>query len=80
MDRCLQLLAKAQRNPEGMRFRELRELAECFGFELARVRGSHHLFKRAGRQGVLNFQKSNGMAKAYQVRQLLSALDDLAPS
>ncbi len=79
MDRCSRLLVRAQTNPRGLRFREHCELAECFGFELIRVRGSHHLFRRVGFQGGLNFQESKGMAKAYQVRQLLSAISDLDP-
>jgi len=44
---------------------------------LTRKKGSHHIFKRQGYQKLLNFQDSKGMAKVYQVRQLLSALEEL---
>jgi hypothetical protein len=77
MDRCRRLLEKARDNPSGLRFRELCDLASCFGFFLNRQKGSHHIFKRTGYQKLLNFQDSAGMAKAYQVRQLLSALEEL---
>jgi hypothetical protein len=77
VDRCQRLLKRAQDNPSGLRFRELCDLAGCFGFYLARQKGSHHIFKREGFQRLLNFQDSGGMAKAYQVGQLLSALEDL---
>jgi hypothetical protein len=77
VDRCRQLLDRAYVGPEGLRFRELCDLAECFGFRLTRQKGSHHIFKRQGYQKLLNLQGSKGMAKAYQVRQLLSALEEL---
>lgn len=77
MDRCRALVERAKDNPSGFSFRELRELAECFGFHLARKKGSHHIFKRVGYRRLLNFQDSKGMAKTYQVRQLVSALEEL---
>ena len=77
MDWCQRLLEKARDNPSGLRFRELTELAGCFGFYLARQKGSHHIFKREGYGKLLNFQDSGGMAKTYQVRQLLSVLQEL---
>jgi len=77
VDRCRQLLERARRNPEGLRFRELCELSECFGFQLTRQKGSHHIFKRQGYQKLLNLQDSKGTAKTYQVRQLLLALEEL---
>jgi hypothetical protein len=77
VDRCRRLLERAQDNPSGLRFRELRDLAGCYGFHLVRQKGSHHIFKRVGYRRLLNFQDSTGMAKGYQVRQLLSALEEL---
>ncbi|NNM05152.1 MAG: type II toxin-antitoxin system HicA family toxin [Gemmatimonadetes bacterium] len=71
------MLERAQDHPSGVKFRELCALAECFGFFPVRQKGSHHIFKREGFQKLLNFQESGSMAKAYQVRQLLSALEEL---
>ena len=77
MPKCDKLLEKARDNPGGLSFTDVIALAECFGFEHVRTRGSHHLFKRPGRIGLLNFQSRRGMAQAYQVRQLLHAIDEL---
>ena len=77
LNRCRELLARAQDHPAGMTFRDLCALAECFGFHLARKKGSHHIFKRRGFHRLLNFQESGGMAKSYQARQLLAALREL---
>ena len=52
-------------------------LAECFGWELKRRKGSHRLYGRPGEVALMNFQDVGGHAKAYQVRQLLQAIGDL---
>jgi hypothetical protein len=73
-----ELLRRAQANPSSLRFAEACQLAEGAGFELARQRGSHRVYKRPGLLRLLNLQPArNGMAKAYQVRQLLVAIDEL---
>ena len=77
MPNCRLLLERARENPEGLQFAELCGLAECFGWQFARQRGSHALYKRAGTVQLMNFQNVNGAAKGYQVRQLLAAIDDL---
>jgi len=77
MDRCRSLLARALREPASLRFVEVCRLAECHGFERVRTRGSHHIYKRPGFTRHLNLQDVTGRAKPYQVRQLLSALDEL---
>ena len=76
MGRCEKLLRRARENPGGLTLREALSLAECYGFEHVRTRGSHHLMKRVGRRQLLNFQSRGGMAPAYQVRQLLRAIDE----
>lgn len=75
MSRCDDLLTRARQNPSGLRFTELCRLAECHGFEFARQKGSHRIYRRAGR--LMSFQEVRGMAKEYQVRQLLAAIEDL---
>lgn len=77
MARCDDLLAKARTNPAGLRFKELCALAECQGWEFARQRGSHRMYKKPGRRELMDFQEGrNGAAMAYQVRQLLDAIED----
>lgn len=55
-----------------MRFAELVRLAEAFGFRLSRVKGSHHIFVHPKAREIVNLQNAGGMAKPYQVRQLVS--------
>jgi hypothetical protein len=43
------------------------------GFE-ERVKGSHHLFRRAGVEEMINLQRDGGNAKPYQVKQVRSVI------
>ena len=51
-------------------------LAEAFGFRLARVKGSHHIFVHPGIQDFVNLQNDKGYAKAYQVQQFLNLVEE----
>ena len=73
--RPARLLALARSNPAGLRFSGLCRLAEAFGFAFRRQKGSHRVFSHDGIQEMMNFQNDGGMAKAYQVRQLLACVD-----
>lgn len=71
------ILERARRSPSSLRFAELCQLAEAYGFEFARQRGSHRVYKRPGERGLMNFQeRRGGQAVEYQVRQLLSWIDE----
>ena len=75
------VLAKMRRNPKGIRFSELTKVCDHF-FGKARKSGtSHRVYKTpwAGDPRV-NVQNSRGRAKAYQVRQVLLAIDRLENS
>ena len=69
------MLKKLLASPANARFDDVRRLAEAFGFRLARVTGSHHLFIHSGIVELLNLQEVGGQAKAYQVRQLLRLVE-----
>ena len=69
--RAKKLLVKAIDNPGGLRFQEALLLAGALVFDLARKRGSHHILQQPQVSELLNLQNVRGMAKAYQVRQLL---------
>lgn len=56
-----------------MPFDDLRALLLALGFS-QRVRGSHHVFVRAGVDEILNLQRDGRHAKPYQVRQVRSLL------
>lgn len=57
-------------------FRDLMSLAEAFGFRLDRISGSHHILRHRSVPALLNLQNIKGKAKPYQVRQLLSLIED----
>ena len=69
------LLQKALSSPASLRFDEARALVRAFGFHLSRISGSHHMFRRPGLRVLVNLQDRNGMAKAYQIRQLLNIVE-----
>ena len=50
-------------------FDDLRTLLKSLGFE-ERIRGSHHIFRKAGVVEKVNLQCSGKDAKPYQVKQV----------
>lgn len=85
MSKCDKLLIKATNSPHNLKFEELCKLAECFGWEpKPQDKTSHRLYmhpRLSMEQGRrMNFQNIKGQAKAYQVRQLLTAIDFLIPT
>ncbi len=50
-------------------FRDLCGLLRWLGFE-ERIRGSHHVFRMAGVEELINLQRDGSKAKGYQVRQV----------
>ena len=50
-------------------FIDLVNLLKYFGFDM-RVKGSHHIFRKAEVQEKVNLQKEGNKAKPYQVRQV----------
>ncbi|HEV8131490.1 MAG TPA: type II toxin-antitoxin system HicA family toxin [Acidobacteriota bacterium] len=56
-----------------IRFDDLCRLLSSLGFDV-RVRGSHHIFRRAGTEEKINLQREGSNAKPYQVRQVRTVL------
>jgi hypothetical protein len=54
-------------------FNDLRQMLTSMGFE-ERIRGSHHVFRRAGIVEKINLQREGNKAKVYQVRQVRSVI------
>jgi predicted RNA binding protein YcfA (HicA-like mRNA interferase family) len=50
-------------------------LTEEYGFRLARINGSHHIFVHPEVRELINLQNVNGMGKPYQIRQLLKLVE-----
>lgn len=72
------ILIKALAGSKNIRFSEIIALAEGFGFRLARVSGSHHIFNHPDVDVPINLQEVNGQAKPYQVRQLMKLVEEYA--
>ena len=62
-------------NPAGFRFKELCLLAEHMGFRKRGGKGSHVVYERDGVVEILTFQDRKGMAKPYQVKQMLAVIE-----
>jgi len=54
-------------------FNDLRQLLRRLGFE-ERIRGSHHMFWKAGIEEKINLQREGSKAKVYQVRQVRATI------
>lgn len=65
------LLAELEQSKKNFRFSRFVTIIEAFGFRLARVKGSHHIFKREDVRENVNVQDKKGKAKAYQIVQFL---------
>jgi predicted RNA binding protein YcfA (HicA-like mRNA interferase family) len=50
-------------------FEDLCRLLNWLGFE-ERIRGSHHIFRKAGVEERINLQRDGSKAKVYQARQV----------
>ena len=70
-------LASIRQNPRGVRFDDLRKVCDRYLGE-PRRHGSHLVYRTpwVGEPRV-NIQARRGMAKPYQVRQVLKAIDKL---
>lgn len=56
-----------------IRFDDLCQLLRNLGSD-TRVRGSHHIFRKAGIEEKINLQREGSEAKIYQVRQVRAVL------
>ncbi|MGP0067200.1 MAG: type II toxin-antitoxin system HicA family toxin [Isosphaeraceae bacterium] len=70
------LFQKALNRPKNLSFQDLLKLAQAFGFELARINGSHHILVHPDVDHPLNLQEVDGKAKPYQVRQLIRLVEE----
>ena len=66
-----------ERKPRDVRFSDLCKICNYY-FGEARVKGSHRIYKTPWQGDPrINIQDADGKAKAYQVRQVLKAIDKL---
>lgn len=69
------LLEKALSGSKNIRFSNMVTLVEAFGFQLSRIKGSHHIFNHPDVVEQINLQSVKGQAKPYQVRQFLKLVE-----
>lgn len=68
---------KIKNNPANVRFEEAEAWLLSFGFKEREAKGSHKVFTHPQWDGKLTMQSRKGMAKAYQVRQALKAIEEI---
>ncbi|MBI1176743.1 addiction module toxin, HicA family [bacterium] len=68
-------LEKILSGTRNIRFEDFRHLVGAFGFVLARVNGSHHIFTHPRVVELVNLQNVKGEAKPYQIRQFLKLVE-----
>jgi hypothetical protein len=72
------IIVKMRRNPKGIRFRDIQKVCDFYFGEVRQKSSSHCIYKTPWQGDPrVNIQNNKGMAKAYQVRQVLKAIDKL---
>jgi len=72
------LLILMKRNPKGVRFSELCRICDHFFSEPRQKKSSHRVYKTPWQGDPrVNIQNNKGKAKAYQVKQVLLAIEKL---
>ena len=75
MNRRKLLRRLAQGRRRNIAFSDMVNLAQGFGFRLARITGSHHIFTHPDIPEQVNLQPVGGDAKPYQIRQFLRLVE-----
>lgn len=75
MTDILTILHRMKQNPKGIRFSELCKVCDHYFGEPRQTSGSHRIYKTPWQGDPrINIQNHKGMAKAYQVKQILQAI------
>lgn len=78
MTKRRELRRRVAQHPKSVSFAELRRLLEAYGWELDRVRGSHHIFARGAQTLALPHRRPH-VLPAY-VRTVLALTEGLDTS
>ena len=78
MAAIIEILERMRNNPSGVRFTDLCKVCEHYFGQARQSSGSHRVYKTPwiGDPRV-NVQNEKGRAKAYQVKQVLKAIERL---
>ena len=72
------IVDQMQRSPRGIRFADLCRVCDHFFGQSSQSGSSHRIYKTPWEGDPrVNIQNAKGMAKAYQVRQVLKAIERL---
>ena len=72
------IVAAMRKNPKNIKFQNLRKVCDHYFGEPRQKGSSHRIYKTPWPSDPrVNIQNHKGMAKAYQVRQILKAIDKL---
>jgi hypothetical protein len=76
-----EIVVEMRRNPKGIRFQDLCKVCDSYIGEARQKHSSHRIYRTpwAGDPRV-NIQNDKGLAKAYQVKQVLKAIERLESS
>lgn len=78
MSHIAELLSKMKRNPRNVRFRDVCKVCDHYFGEPRQKGTSHRIYKTPWRGDPrINIQNDKGKAKAYQVKQVLLAIERL---
>ena len=69
------ILKKILAGSKNIRFSDMVNIVQGFGFILSRTDGSHHIFTRSDIPELVNLQNVKGQAKMYQIRQFLKLVE-----
>jgi hypothetical protein len=74
----VEILGLMRRNPRGIKNSDLCKICGHYFGEPRQISSSHRVYKTVWEADPrVNIQNDKGMAKAYQVRQVLKAIDRL---
>ncbi len=78
MTRIDDILTQMKRKPKNVRFNDLRRVCDLYFGEARQSGGSHCIYKTPWQGDPrVNIQNDKGKAKAYQVKQVLRAIEKL---
>jgi hypothetical protein len=78
MGKIDEIITRMMQNPKGIRFDDLCKVCDHFFGKPRQSSGSHRVYKTPWQGDPrINIQNDKGKAKAYQVKQVLLALDKL---
>jgi len=78
MAKIKEILATMRRNPKGVSFADLCKVCDHYFGEARQTGSSHRIYKTLWQGDPrVNIQDDKGMAKAYQVKQVLKAIERL---